>query len=149
MNIKVYNEKQILTYQEPNKHILISIASPDKDRPEIPLRSSRVITLYLTFHDLDKPIPSGNTVLFDKVDAKKIASTLKFYAKEIDTVLCQCEAGVSRSMGLAAALAKYFNNDDTEYFKKGIPNMRVYHIMLEALYYKDDIFRADGMYKTL
>jgi predicted protein tyrosine phosphatase len=53
----------------------------------------------------------------------------------VDVVIVHCGAGVSRSAGLAAALAKWYNGSDLEFFKPPYaPNMLVYRTMLEALH---------------
>ena len=49
-------------------------------------------------------------------------------------VVLHCDAGMSRSPGLAAALSKVLVGDDTEFFKRYRPNMRVYRTLLERYY---------------
>ena len=50
-------------------------------------------------------------------------------------MIIQCDAGVSRSAGVAGALMKYYNGDDSEIFEnpKYRPNMRCYRTMLNEL----------------
>lgn len=52
----------------------------------------------------------------------------------VDRVVVQCEAGRSRSAGLAAALGKIYNDDDWFIFDnaKYNPNRYVYRTMLNA-----------------
>jgi hypothetical protein len=49
-------------------------------------------------------------------------------------VICQCRAGISRSAGVGAALAKYYNLDVEEYFTTSgyVPNLLVFRTLLEA-----------------
>lgn len=41
--------------------------------------------------------------------------------------------------GIAAALAEIFNGDDSEYFKKYLPNMMVYKIMLDVWWEQNEM----------
>ena len=61
-------------------------------------------------------------------DILKIASM----SDDIETIIVNCEAGISRSAGVAAALANIINEDDSRYFKEYLPNMLVYRKILEA-----------------
>jgi len=80
-------------------------------------------------------------------DAMLIAALAHYWAdRGCEHIICQCPAGLSRSAGMAAALAKYFNGDDTRYFKEYLPNMRVYRMVLNALYDtegKEETIEAD------
>ena len=49
-------------------------------------------------------------------------------------VICQCDAGISRSSGMAAAIAKAFNGEDNWLFEHYIPNRTVYRKVLEKLW---------------
>ena len=50
-------------------------------------------------------------------------------------IIVQCDAGVSRSAGVAGALMKHYNGDDSEIFDnpKYRPNMRCYRMVLNEL----------------
>ena len=66
-------------------------------------------------------------------DAKKIA---KFVSQNRDKIIIvHCDAGQSRSAGVAAAISRYYNNYDFEYFDnpRYTPNMRCYHLMMNAM----------------
>lgn len=50
-------------------------------------------------------------------------------------LVVNCEGGVSRSAGVAAAVSKYFNGKDDYYFNsRFVPNMRCYRLVLDALH---------------
>jgi protein-tyrosine phosphatase len=89
--------------------------------------------LPLEFHDLGPECPAQ---LADKLmtttQAKKIARFL--FTKKPEAIIVNCEAGISRSAGVAAALAKFFYDDDKEIFKKAIPNMYVYRLTLREMH---------------
>lgn len=50
-------------------------------------------------------------------------------------IIVHCDAGVSRSAGIAAALLKHYNGDDSEIFDnpRYVPNMLCYRTMLNVL----------------
>lgn len=92
----------------------------------------------LEFSDLDGVhLPStAFYILFDDAMARDILANVNRYRKEVDLIICQCEAGISRSAGIAAALSEIINDDCDIYFKKFIPNMLVYRTILER-YFED------------
>lgn len=52
--------------------------------------------------------------------------------REVDRIVVHCDAGVSRSPAVAAALARVLEGDDAEYFAgRYRPNMRVYRMILD------------------
>lgn len=67
--------------------------------------------------------------------ANEIAQfTLKH--KDIDTLIVHCDAGISRSAGIAAAISKWNFGSDGWVFDSNLyhPNMRCYNFMISALY---------------
>lgn len=52
----------------------------------------------------------------------------------IERIILHCDAGVSRSPGVAAALSKSLLGDDAEFFRRYRPNMRVYRTLLNRLH---------------
>lgn len=123
--------------------ILISITDPDSREAEI--KSNPVDILRLSFHDLDKgEIDNPKYILFNEDDAKKILE----FVKKHDVSLCivHCEAGISRSAGVAAALTVIDGKKDNRFFKEFYPNRLVYSTILKeagfAVDYKDYEFPA-------
>ena len=119
-------------------HVHISITDPGSEpvvfhcgKPVLPLE----------FHDLGPECPAQ---LADKLmtttQAKKIAKFL--FTKKPEAIIVNCEAGISRSAGVAAALAKFFHDDDKEIFKKAIPNTYVYRLTLDAMTQKKAPLRS-------
>jgi hypothetical protein len=127
-------------------HVIISINSPDKKQARPVINDKTIVTLYLCFHDLDA-IPGGAS--FSKVYGEPKVYTMEEAAKVVlllnehkpEGVICQCEAGQSRSAGMAAAIAKYYNGEDSQFFSRSsgynargyTPNRLVYNRTLEAL----------------
>lgn len=96
--------------------------------------------LSIGFDDADRYPPPGEThvianpVLFTDEQATEVC---EFVAGEVEDdvqrILVHCDAGVSRSAGMAAALAKFYTGDDMWFFRHKRPNMLVYRLMMNAL----------------
>ena len=76
--------------------------------------------------------------LFSKEQAQQI---LDFVEKHRDCqIVCQCEAGISRSAGVAAALSIIYNNDKAKWVfenRRYFPNMYVFKTILNLHFYND------------
>lgn len=122
-------------YPHLAQFVIISISTPYEEYDSAPFSSTtnNVIDICpVRFFDLDNtyPIKKG---LMEYRDAKKIVDFVSRYKDKI--IIVHCDAGQSRSAGVAAALSKYYNNDDSEYFDnpRFTPNMWCYKLMLNAL----------------
>lgn len=135
-------------------HVIISIYTPRDDPPKVKTNSNTVDILQLAFDDLDRVPEEGsaithvlsNPVLFDSDMAEDIAEFIE--RSTTNTVICHCDAGISRSAGVAAALSKFFNGTDEEYFRlkkiyeKGqryCPNRLVYLHLLNVLHCRNTV----------
>jgi len=136
MKFKVLSRDEIKDFITDEKHVVISVRDPDSEIAKFPKLQSRLEVLDLKFSDLDGiHFPSdGFYILFDTSMAEDILDMVYAYKDKISLIICQCEAGISRSAGIAGALSKILNNDDTVYFKKFIPNRLVYRTILEKYY---------------
>lgn len=133
MEFLVMGEEEIKKYHTNKIHIIISISSPKTLKAVIPRHPLCLDILYLSFHDLDgihMPSPATNIKLFSKNDAQKIINFVMCYTRNAELIICQCEAGISRSAGVAGALSKIMNGDDTRIFKNYLPNRLVYRTIL-------------------
>ena len=92
-------------------------------------------TLFLHSEDFDTELPGWSIQPIQKEDAEKIAAFVMINKHNGRRFIVQCDAGISRSAGVAAALMKYFNGDDSPIFDNPqyCPNMRCYRMVLEAL----------------
>jgi len=90
--------------------------------------------LRLTFDDTDVASPYSIT----KRDAVNIIEFVEKYKDITDNFIVHCEAGISRSAGVAAALSKIYNGSDCDIFDNPMykPNMLVYNIVLGAVWEK-------------
>ena len=68
-------------------------------------------------------------------DAKKIVAFVKSWINHIELIIVHCEAGMSRSSGVCAALMLWINGDDTPIFGNAFfrPNMLCYRTVLNEL----------------
>ena len=139
MKIKVFCEEAIQKFKTDEKHIVISVQEPNYSHVKLPEQSSRVGWMGLWFYDFDRKTGQENydIRLFTRNHAITILSFVETWKNKVDLICINCVAGVSRSMGIGGALGKILNNDDTYFFKQGIPNMRVYRMILEEYYGKD------------
>lgn len=124
-------------------YALISISCPN-DRVTLPKDEFRKDVLFLEFDDLDQPavILGGlKCKLFSPEDATAI---IEFYAKHViypEYVIVHCDAGISRSPAVAAALTKMSGHADHDFFKRYLPNRRVYSLLLAEFYKREDTWR--------
>ena len=69
--------------------------------------------------------------LFSRGHARLILGFAKALGTSVEAIVVHCEGGLSRSPGVAAALQKIMEGDDTEWFKSKTPNSLVYSLILE------------------
>lgn len=100
--------------------IHISIRGWNDKKVRLANNPNRVASLFLQFDDIEQGDPHFvSYILFDRKMAREILGFVKFWTTEkpeIDLIIVNCEAGVSRSAGVAAALSMIFNGDDAVIF---------------------------------
>jgi predicted protein tyrosine phosphatase len=116
------------------QHVIISIRGVGQKMADVPSNSATLRVLKLLFDDSDAPnraVP--NQMLFDEEHAEAIVKMVE--ETEPEVVICQCEAGISRSAAVAAALSKFYMGDDMFFFqsRRFNPNRLVYRVLLETL----------------
>jgi len=138
MKIFVMNRKEAIEFcKHPHlaQFAMISIGTPHEDYKEEPFCSitNNVVGICcVQFFDLDNTYPIKEGLMKYK-DAKKIA---EFVSQNKDKIIIvHCDAGQSRSAGIAAAISRYYNNYDFEYFDnpRYTPNMLCYRLMMNAM----------------
>lgn len=72
-------------------------------------------------------------VVISEEDAKNIVSFVKKWYNKVDTIIVHCNAGISRSSGVCAAIMKGMTGDDSQIFDnpKYVPNTTCYKVVLE------------------
>lgn len=130
-----------ITYLKPEvDHIVISICAPGYLFPDLPENERRLGLLQLKFVDLDRVDIAKQMgqehLLMTKDQAKEILSFVNEFKDEVNLIICQCDAGISRSSGTAAALSKILNNDDKWVFDSinYAPNMYVYRLLINEYF---------------
>lgn len=114
-------------------YIVISISDPDKPEQEITRSAKLRGVLSLKFHDIVQPRKFQLTtdVAMTPEHARQALSFVRQHLRDVGLIICQCEAGVSRSAGLAAALSRILEGDDEYFFLNYWPNRWVYDLLLE------------------
>ena len=115
---------------------LVSISDYPDDFPEVPTCDCRGV-LRLSFEDVegdfdffaDKPAARP----FTARQARQVADFVRGLPEEIRTLVFQCEAGVSRSPAMAAAVSRSMGMDDLRFFRLHMPNRLVYRLVLEQM----------------
>ena len=134
--------------EEPHdeESVIISISDPRMWYESTPFISSEnkvIDILDIMFSDADRPgldvygNEAGVEDLMSDEDARRVAEfVVKYRGKNI---IVHCDAGISRSAGVAAAITKHLTGDDSKIFNSQMrhPNMLCYRKTLEALHEKD------------
>lgn len=86
--------------------------------------------LSLKFDDVEKDSPTETAI--SKSDAEAIVKYINRVKNKVDYIAVNCEAGVSRSAGVCAAIMMALNGDDSEVFNdpSKCPNMKCYRTVL-------------------
>lgn len=128
-------------------HIIISIQDPNnrKSFKGVGTTDQTLEVLNLDFHDVSSKkgyipkmlmgIPEDQEIIyFNKKHAKKVISIYERNKDKADIVAIHCDAGMSRSPGIAAALQKIHTGNDFLWFNTKTPNMLVYRTIMEEYY---------------
>lgn len=143
-------EMQRYAWREHNEtSVVISINSSSEFFLKIPHNPKNGIKklLSLSFDDVDKKQYDdmivdgyGSVVLMSEQDAARIVSFVKKYKDSVDGIIVHCDAGVSRSAGVMAAIVKWLTGDDSKIFSdlRFHPNMWCYQLVLNE-FMKEEI----------
>lgn len=129
----VLNRQQAIELTENDFSIdraIISISSIGDESPKFKTNNSIKDILYLNFNDEE-----DGAFAIQYEHARKIAIFIDTMKNMVDQFIVHCDAGISRSAGVAAAILKYLTNDDTSIFEdpQYYPNRRCYCYVLNAL----------------
>lgn len=149
----VYNRgtiEHVATANAP--HVIVSITTPgDPHEARLPVGELTLAVLRLSFHDMDS---DHLTHCSDLTDDERRECFTKAQAREIidlvaghpsaKLLIVHCDAGLSRSPAVAAAVSKALTGDDSTFFKRYSPNMLVYKTILQEYYDGDGDHRDQG-----
>ena len=160
MKIKVLSREGFEKFESDEDFVAISITDPNSER--VMVDNLFVDILHLNFHDVDtslvkrkdckkcngtgyveafKNINDGHCYcctdkldlkLFTSKDADDILNFVDYYKSKVNLIVVHCEAGISRSAGVAGVLSLIYNGTDEYYFKNYLPNILVYRKILNA-----------------
>ncbi|NCC71057.1 hypothetical protein EOM09_05740 [bacterium] len=153
----IYNQKnkiiiasrydvEIYEWQKLKNLICISVRSGDDN--ELPNITGINDILFLKFDDIDllryPEVDFNNEAILDRsyqlFNVEMAQQILEYTFDKYDfansnlSLLVHCDAGISRSAGIGAAIAKISFDDDFLFFKRLAPNRFVYKTILEQYY---------------
>ena len=144
MNIKVMSRSEAKRFtrshiglnndKSKDQYLIISISDRYQEPPTFRYDPDLLGVCYLNFDDVEK----GEKNCISEIDVYKLKLFLSGAFNKhthVENIIVHCGAGVSRSAGMAAALMKFYNNDDSPIFDnpKYCPNMTVYRMVLNSL----------------
>lgn len=129
LTLLVLSRELLRTFTYKQKYAVISIVDPTDNPARLEKDLNRIAALYVPFRDVEEGQYSINSF-----QANLITSFVNtMLSMKVNFIVVQCELGVSRSAGVAAALSKHFNGADDLFFKHYVPNMLVYRSILNSL----------------
>lgn len=140
MTVEIHSLESIETrVQKPFEAgtAIISIGDNGNEPPKLKYAPNYI--LRLEFEDIapdeldDEGINPGH--IFNDEQAREIAEFIYKVKDKVDTIICQCEYGQSRSAGCAAAIREHFHGDGIDIFAddRYYPNKLVFRKVLNAL----------------
>lgn len=126
--------------------IIISITDVESYPINFCKSNQKVIAILpMKFDDVD----FGEVNCITPEDGRTIIQFVNRYIDKVSLVVVNCEAGISRSAGICAALMKIINDSDMEVFDslKYSPNMSCYRTVLEQYYGYYDESEANRKYE--
>lgn len=111
--------------------VIISITDPDSAPAKFHRNPQIKSVLRLSFEDVDADTDGAMT----KEDAEKIVFFVKRWKTKVPHIIVHCEAGISRSAGICAALMLWLTGSDQAVFDdlQYRPNMRCYRLVLNEV----------------
>lgn len=124
MIIEVMSRTQAEKTKFDNDTMVISISNVGQEEPSI--QSDNVFLF--NFDDEEAPHPNA----MKDFEARHLVNMVKVKRNSVSKIVVHCGAGISRSAGVAAALSKWLNNDDSFIFDnpKFCPNRTCYRLVL-------------------
>lgn len=117
-------------------YAIISIKNPEEEN-DLELSDNIVGIIKLWFHDVESNV--DNLIAMSEDDAEAVVEFCQKVLPHSDILIVQCDAGISRSAGVASAISKYYFNDDNWVFKHYHPNMHCYTLIRQKFYESEKI----------
>ena len=128
INIQVMSRMAAAEYcarRHSEESVIISISTPD---------------LYYGYLKIEKT--DKKTTEQDLMSSDEAKAIVDFVERNKDKyIIVHCDAGISRSSAVAAAILKYYTGDDSRIFdsRRYSPNMWCYRKVLEAFYNESEL----------
>lgn len=140
MRIRIFSRTNAVkeSYRELEKSkVIISISDPDKSRAGFNRYNKSIkAKLFLFFYDIDKKTEDvfKGYEMMSRSDANRIFDFVCYWQDKVDEIWVNCEAGVSRSAGVAAAITEHLGMDSSVIFDdtRYLPNMYCYRLTKNA-----------------
>ena len=137
IDIRILNRKEAKKFSCESHDFKTAIISiTDTDKADVIFEKNEVngirAVLRLKFDDVERDYKNEHCIT--KEDAESIVKFVNKNKNKVDKFIVHCEAGVSRSAGVGAAIMKALNGDDWDVFKNPLkcPNMKCYRTVLNA-----------------
>lgn len=118
--------ERVAPHEEP--HLIVSITSRMDDVARIPTNEHTLEIVRLVFLDVPGHLPVAMT----DEDAERILDALERHRSVVERVVVHCDAGVSRSPGVALALAQLTGGSTDEIRERYRPNPHVVETLLRV-----------------
>ena len=137
IDIRILNRKEAKKFSCESHDFKTAIISiTDTDKADVIFEKNEVngirAVLRLKFDDVERDYKNEHCIT--KEDAENIVKFVNKNKNKVDKFIVHCEAGVSRSAGVGAAIMKAINGDDWVVFNNPTmcPNMKCYRTVLNA-----------------
>ena len=135
MTVFIFSRSQLMAILEKmsfDRCAIISFADTDKDFLEFPIEAN---VLKISFYDVRPHQVRKKDYGSLLPEAKEIAAFIQKNISEGKDIICQCEYGISRSSGCAAAIMEHYEQKGISVFSdyRYTPNLFVYHKVLMGL----------------
>lgn len=137
MNIQVCSRSDLRKLaKKPFESRTAVISITDSDAPPVTMENQPAYLLRLVFDDVyfGPDYEADDDMIFinfSKQQAVEIISFVKECREDVETIICQCEMGQSRSAAVAAALSEWLNGDGNRFFDdiRYSPNQHVFRLL--------------------
>jgi predicted protein tyrosine phosphatase len=136
VHFQVLGRADVMVIRPELPHVLISITHPGAPEAVLSECAERLACLRVQFEDADGA--ANKTRLMTPEEAEAIVAFVEQHRDRAALIICQCEAGMSRSAGVAAALSRWLNEEDQRFFDRFHPNRHVYRTVLNAAMARPD-----------
>ncbi len=129
---QIISREQTHDYEPTRPYLHIQVTNPDSYHSECVESDLCVAHLSLEFDDITRPLRGYHTVHYDH--GRRIWDFVKEHGHKADLILVNCDAGICRSAGIAAALAEGIHGEggSAPIFEHYVPNPLVYETVLMA-----------------